>query len=103
MITIVGISPMITFFCKVLEPLKKVSPILKKVLLRMANRITIAACDAFIWVRLNLETLIFIASTSAKPEMNPVTNNPLVCNLYKDGKTYILFIGKNKVSCQELN
>lgn len=35
--------------------------------------------------------------------INNTTQKPLVSNLYKDGKTYILVIGNNKISCQELN
>lgn len=31
------------------------------------------------------------------------TQKPLVNNLFKDGKTYILTVNRNKVSCQELN
>lgn len=34
----------------------------------------------------------------------PNTNQkPLHCNLYKNGKTYVLLIGGNKITCQELN
>ena len=31
------------------------------------------------------------------------TQKPLVSNLYKNGKSYILIVSGNKVSCQELN
>lgn len=31
-----------------------------------------------------------------------VTQKPLACNLYKNGKTYLLMVNGNKVSCQEL-
>jgi hypothetical protein len=30
------------------------------------------------------------------------TQKPLVCDLYKNGKTYVLIVNGNKVSCQEL-
>lgn len=39
-----------------------------------------------------------IAST-----INQVTKKTLVSDLYKNGKTYVISIGGNKVSCQELN
>jgi hypothetical protein len=32
-----------------------------------------------------------------------VTQKPLISNLYKSGKTYVLIVSGNKVSCQELN
>jgi hypothetical protein len=32
-----------------------------------------------------------------------ITQKPLVCNLYKNGKIYLLLINGNSVSCQELN
>ena len=32
-----------------------------------------------------------------------VTQKPLVCDLYKNGKTYVLLVNGNKLSCQELN
>lgn len=35
--------------------------------------------------------------------INQVTKKPLVSDLYKNGKTYVVTIGNNKVSCQELN
>ena len=31
-----------------------------------------------------------------------LTQKPLVCNLYKNEKTYLLLVNGNKVSCQEL-
>ena len=31
-----------------------------------------------------------------------VTKKPLMCNLYKNGKMYALFVNRNKLSCQEL-
>ena len=31
------------------------------------------------------------------------TQKPLISNLYKNGKIYILVITKNKINCQELN
>jgi hypothetical protein len=35
--------------------------------------------------------------------INQVNQKPLVSDLYKNGKTYVVTIGGNKVSCQELN
>ncbi len=32
-----------------------------------------------------------------------VTKKPLMCNLYKNGKMYVLLVNRNKLSCQELN
>lgn len=32
-----------------------------------------------------------------------VTNKPLVLDLYKNGKTYVVSVGFNKINCQELN
>jgi len=47
---------------------------------------------------------IDIVNTSGKLSSSMVgaTQKPLVCNLYKNGKTYVLLVNGNKVSCQEL-
>jgi hypothetical protein len=38
-----------------------------------------------------------------KSTIQNATQKPLVSNLYKNGKTYVLIVSGNKVSCQELN
>ena len=46
-----------------------------------------------------------VINTSGKLATSLPNSNqkPLVSNLYKNGKTYVLLIGGNKITCQELN
>ena len=48
---------------------------------------------------------IDVINTSGKLATSLPNSNhkPLVCNLYKNGKTYVLLINGNKITCQELN
>ena len=48
---------------------------------------------------------IDVINTSGKLATSLPNSNqkPLINNLYKNGKTYVLLIGGNKITCQELN
>ena len=48
---------------------------------------------------------IDVINTSGKLATSLPNSNqkPLINNLYKNGKSYVLLIGGNKITCQELN
>ena len=45
-----------------------------------------------------------VVSTNGKlaTSLQGVSQKPFICDLYKNGKTYVLLVNGNKVSCQEL-
>ena len=73
-----GISPISTFFLNSFDPLNQASPILKTVLLDTAKRITMAAIEGVIWAKPSFDILMLMASTSARPDINPVMSKPFV-------------------------